>query len=320
MTPAALLGPAVSAIKQRVATSVVGLTDITDLLLVSLFSGGHSLLVGVPGLAKTTLVRAVADALDLSFKRVQFTPDLLPSDITGTEGLTDDPESGERRLTFIKGPVFAHLLLADEINRTPPKTQAALLEAMEESAVTVGGTVYPLEAPFCVLATQNPIEQVGTYPLPAAQLDRFLFLVNLDYPARDDEARIVRMLASPPKPAASVPLVRRADVLAIREALIREVPPAAVVAEAVRLVRLTRPDRGAPELIQKYVEFGASPRAAQHLVRAAKARAALRGAAAPDVTDIKALAMHVMRHRIVMRPSATVDGVSATDALNTILA
>ncbi|MEY2742760.1 MAG: hypothetical protein RIS21_1131 [Planctomycetota bacterium] len=319
VTPSTLLGPAADAIRRRVADRIVGLGDVTDLLLVSLFSGGHSLLVGVPGLAKTTLVRAVADALDLSFKRIQFTPDLLPSDITGAEGLVDDPETGERTLVFVKGPVFAHLLLADEINRTPPKTQAALLEAMEERSVTVGGVVHRLEAPFCVLATQNPIEQVGTYPLPTAQLDRFLFLVNIDYPARDDEARIVKMTVSPPRPDGSLPLVRRDDVLAAREAIHDQPAPAAVVAEAVRLARLTRPDGDVPDLVKRYVEYGASPRAAQQLVRAAKARAALRGVPAAEIADVRALAPHVFRHRLVMRPAAAVDGIGARDAVDAIL-
>ncbi|HUP19344.1 MAG TPA: AAA family ATPase [Gemmatimonadota bacterium] len=287
------------AIDAAVGRTIIGQETVRELLLVTLLSRGHALLVGVPGLAKTLLVHTMADALDCSFQRIQFTPDLMPSDITGTEVIEEDPETGRRRLRFLPGPVFAHVLLADEINRTPPKTQAALLQAMQEREVTAGGETRPLEEPFFVLATQNPIEQEGTYPLPEAQLDRFMFELAVEYPERSEEIAIVRATTGE-EPAEIRPVVSRSEVLAFQD-LVRRVPVAdEVVALAVDLARRSRPDHPqAPEAVRRYVAWGAGPRAGQNLVLGAKARALLQGRAAPDEADVRTLAPAVLRHRIV---------------------
>jgi MoxR-like ATPase len=292
---------------------IVGQRGVVEHLLVALMSGGHTLIVGVPGLAKTTLVRTMADALSLDFGRIQFTPDLMPSDITGTDILETD-QGGDRSFRFIRGPIFCNLLLADEINRTPPKTQAALLQAMQESAVTAGGRTYPLERPFMVFATQNPIEQSGTYPLPEAQLDRFMLQVDVGYPAADEELEIVRRTTSGILPEIR-PLLDHGQIRALQD-LVPRVPAADHVLEyAVRLVRSSRPrEPGAPSDIARYVSWGAGPRAAQMLVLAAKARTLLRGRFAVDLGDVAALAPAVLRHRLVLSFEAEAEGVRA-DAL-----
>jgi MoxR-like ATPase len=276
---------------------IVGQDDVVEQVLVALFTGGHCLITGVPGLAKTLLIKTVADILDLDFKRIQFTPDLMPSDITGTEILDED--QGSRRLRFVKGPIFAQIILADEINRTPPKTQAALLEAMQEFHVTAAGRTYPLDQPFFVLATQNPIELEGTYPLPEAQLDRFMFNIVISYLSEDDEVAVVTQTtgASRPGPAR---VLNGADILQFQE-LARQVVVAEEIARyAVRLVDASRPGRaGAPEFIGKWVKWGAGLRASQALVRGAKARALMHGRYHASIKDIQALAKPILRHRVM---------------------
>jgi len=275
---------------------IVGQDEVVEQVLIALFTGGHCLITGVPGLAKTLLIRTVADILDLDFKRIQFTPDLMPSDITGTEIL--DEEQGTRRLRFVKGPIFAQIILADEINRTPPKTQAALLEAMQEYHVTAAGRTYPLDRPFFVLATQNPIELEGTYPLPEAQLDRFMFNIVINYLSEDDEVQVVTRTTGgdgpPPQRILSGP-----DILQYQE-LVRQVVIAEEIARyAVRLTQASRPRDGAPEFIDKWVKWGAGLRASQALVRGAKARALMHGRYHVSVADIQALARPVLRHRVI---------------------
>jgi MoxR-like ATPase len=317
--PHARLHAAAEAIRARLKTRIVGLEGVAELLLTSLFSGGHCLLVGVPGLAKTLLVRSVAESLDLTFRRIQFTPDLMPGDVTGAEVIQEDAVTGAKEFSFRPGPLFGNVVLADEINRTPPKTQAALLEAMEERTVTVGGRKHPLDDPFCVLATQNPIEQSGTYPLPAAQLDRFMFLVHLDYPSRDDEMRIVRLTTSNAKPAES-PLVSKAELLAVRDQVLAQAAPRDVAFAATRAVRRTRPDAAdAPELIKKYVAWGAGPRGAQTLVQGAKVRAALAGRTQPTPDDVRALVVPALRHRIVLNFQAQADEIQDSAVLAALL-
>ncbi len=308
-SPHARLHAAADAIHARLRSRIVGLEEPTELLLTSLFAGGHCLIVGVPGLAKTLLVRSISESLDLTFRRIQFTPDLMPSDITGAEVIREDAATGAKEFQFRPGPLFGNVVLADEINRTPPKTQASLLEAMEERTVTVGGRKHALDDPFCVLATQNPIEQAGTYPLPAAQLDRFMFLVRLGYPSRDDEMRIVRLTTSNAT-IEETPLVAKEELLAIREALLSTPAPKAVLAAATTFARRTRPkENDAPEAVKKYVAWGVGPRGAQHLVAGAKVRAALRGRRDATVDDVRALLAPVLRHRIVMNFQAQADEV-----------
>ncbi|HUP01859.1 MAG TPA: AAA family ATPase [Gemmatimonadota bacterium] len=292
---------------------IIGQETVRELLMITLLARGHALLVGVPGLAKTLLVQSLARALDCDFNRIQFTPDLMPSDITGTEVIEEDPETGRRRLRFLPGPLFTHILLADEINRTPPKTQAALLQAMQEGEVTAGGATHPLEDPFFVLATQNPIEQEGTYPLPEAQLDRFMFELAIDYPERAEEIEIVRATTGEAGPPVE-PVVSRAEVLAFQD-LVRRAPVAAdVVAYAVDLARRSRPGHPqAPEAIRKYVGWGAGPRAGQYLTLGAKTRALLQGRMAPDRADIRTLAPAVLRHRIVANYEAEAARVTVDD-------
>ncbi len=301
-------------IKQR----IVGQHDVVEHLLVALLAGGHVLLVGVPGLAKTLLVKTLSDSLSLSFGRIQFTPDLMPSDITGTD-ILEQGEGQGRQFRFLKGPLFCNLLLADEINRTPPKTQAALLQAMQENAVTAGGQTYDMDPPFMVFATQNPIEQAGTYALPEAQLDRFMLQVDVGYPSGDDEVEIVKMTTSRGSVEAS-PSIDKSQILELQD-LVPRVPIADHVVEyAVKLVRRSRPQEvGAPDKIKRYVSWGAGPRAGQMLVLAAKARTLLRGRFAVDVGDIAALAPAVLRHRLVMSFEAEAEGVRSDDLIAGII-
>jgi MoxR-like ATPase len=304
------------ALADQIARRVVGQHEVVDLLLTALLAGGHALLVGVPGLAKTLLVQTVAQALDLQFSRVQFTPDLMPSDITGTEILEEDHATGRRVFRFVNGPIFGNMVLADEINRAPPKTQAALLQAMQEHAVTAAGTTHRLPEPFFVLATQNPIEQEGTYPLPEAQLDRFMLELKVGYPSREEEERIVA--ATTGVDTARVEPVLTAERLGAMQRLVRRLPaPPTVVQFAVQLVRGTRPDEGeASPAMKKYVGWGAGPRASQALVLAAKARAAMDGRPMPDLDDVRAVALPVLRHRIVLNFQAEADGMTVEKLLD----
>ena len=290
---------------------IVGQDEIIDQLLIALFARGHCLFEGAPGLAKTMLVNTLAEVLDLSFSRIQFTPDLMPSDITGTEVLEEDRATGRRIHRFVRGPVFAHILLADEINRTPPKTQAALLQAMQERRVTASGANYELPEPFLVFATQNPVEQEGTYPLPEAQLDRFMLHVLVDYPPEDDEVAIVQRHTI--EVGEKVAKVLSPEQILEAQALVRRVPAAEhVVRYAVRLVRATRPaDPRATEDVRERVEWGAGPRASQFLILGAKARAVLHGRYAADISDVRALAGPVLRHRLVLNYHAEAEGASA---------
>jgi MoxR-like ATPase len=289
---------------------------VVEELLIALFAGGHCLLVGVPGLAKTLLISTVAQALDLKFSRIQFTPDLMPSDITGTEILEEDAATRKRSFRFIKGPIFGNVILADEINRTPPKTQAALLQAMQEKKVTAGGETFTLDLPFFVLATQNPIEQEGTYPLPEAQLDRFMFNIRVDYPSEAEEIRIVESTTSPSTHTPSI--VLHADDILRTQALVRTVPvDSHVLKYAIRLVRATR-DETIPQ-VKQYVSWGAGPRAGQNLILGAKVRAVMSGRPIPGVEDVRAIAHPVMRHRIVTNFNADADGVSTDDIIDMLL-
>ena len=298
---------------------IIGQKNVVDHLLVALFARGHTLFVGVPGLAKTLLISTVAEALDLTFNRIQFTPDLMPSDITGTDVLEEDHTTGKRAFRFVHGPIFANLLLADEINRTPPKTQAALLQAMQEYRVTAGGRTYPLDLPFLVFATQNPIEQEGTYPLPEAQLDRFMFYVDVDYPSAEEEVQIVRATTSSARPT----LRRVLSPARIRQLqdLVLRVPAADhVVRYAVDLVRRTRPkEPGAPDFVRDYVAWGAGPRASQYLILGAKSRAVLDGRVAASEEDVRALARPVLVHRVIASFRAESDGVSSRDVVDRLL-
>ena len=315
------------ALHEAVAARVVGQESVIDLMLVALLARGHALLVGVPGLAKTLLVASLAEALDLQFGRVQFTPDLLPADITGTDVLQEDEDNQggvHRRVRFLPGPIFHNLILADEINRTPPKTQAALLQAMQERRVTVGTVTHVLPDPFQVFATRNPIEQEGTYPLPEAQLDRFLLEIHVEYPSEEEEREIARRTTS--ADVGTVPRVLSADDVRALQALVPRIPVTEeAVALAVALGRATRPasrsgtGKAGVKEVDEYVRFGAGPRGSQALVLAAKARAALRGEAAADVEDVKALVVPVLRHRLVMSYRAEAEGVRDTDVLERVL-
>ena len=298
---------------------IIGQRDIVDQLLIALLCGGHGLLVGVPGLAKTLLISTLARSLSLSFSRIQFTPDLMPSDITGTEVLEEDHGTGQKAFRFVKGPLFANIILADEINRTPPKTQAALLQAMQEHEVTAGGETLKLQEPFFVLATQNPIEQEGTYPLPEAQLDRFMFNMWIDYPSEDEEKEMVRTTTSTYD--AQVEAVLGAEEIIELQQLIRKVPAADhVIDYAVGLARSTRPGAaGAPESVGNLVSWGAGPRASQHLILGAKARAVLDGRYAASVDDVRFVAVPVLRHRIVTSFNAEAEGITAVDIVNRII-
>lgn len=293
------------ALKAEIAKIIVGQDIVVDQILLSIFSGGHALLVGVPGLAKTLMVNTLAQALGLNFKRIQFTPDLMPSDILGSEILDEN-----RTFKFIKGPIFSNIILADEINRTPPKTQAALLEAMQERSVTIAGHNYKLDLPYFVLATQNPIEQEGTYPLPEAQLDRFMFSINLDYPSFAEEVQVVKSTTSDAKQTIN-PLFTAQEIIDFQH-LIRRIPVADNVIEyAVTLVSKTRPANNlSNDYIKNYIDWGAGPRASQNLILAAKAHAAFNGKFSPDIEDVKAVAVGILRHRVVKNYKADAEGIT----------
>ncbi len=301
-------------LKKEIAKVIVGQEDAVNKVLLSVFCGGHSLLIGVPGLAKTLLVHTVSDALGLGFKRIQFTPDLMPSDILGSEILDE-----HRQFKFIKGPIFSNIILADEINRTPPKTQAALLEAMQERSVTIAGGHYSLDKPFFVLATQNPIEQEGTYPLPEAQLDRFMFSTELAYPSFEEEVQVVKDTTSNTVQEIT-PLFSAAEIIDI-QTLIRKIPVADNVVEyAVRLVGKTRPNSAeATEMVKKYLDWGAGPRASQNLILAAKGHAAVQGKYSPDIEDVQAVAIAILSHRIVKNYKAEAEGVSIGTIIESLL-
>ncbi len=304
-------------IEHELGKVIVGQKDATEQLLISLFAGGHCLITGAPGLAKTLLVRTIAQIFHLKFQRIQFTPDLMPADVTGTE-ILEDAGDGRRRMQFVKGPIFAQVILADEINRTPPKTQAALLEAMQEHQVTAAGVRYPLEEPFFVLATQNPIELEGTYPLPEAQLDRFMFNVVVDYLPEDDEVEVVKRTTSKQRETIE-PLFDGPDVLAFHE-LVRRVPVAEdLVRKAVRIAALSRPGPNAPAFVNEWVSFGAGLRAAQSLVLGAKARALLRGRFHVTLDDLLALVHPTLRHRILLGYRAEADGVNVDAVIDRLL-
>jgi len=312
------LNEKVTEIKSEIAKVIVGQDEIINQLIISLLSRGHCLLVGVPGLAKTLLIKTLAEVMDLKFSRIQFTPDLMPSDITGTEILEEDLATKKRNFRFISGPIFANIILADEINRTPPKTQAALLEAMQEHKVTAAGQTYQLPEPFFVLATQNPIEQEGTYPLPEAQLDRFMFNLWLEYPSVEEEIKVVQTTTSEYKPILNK--VVSSDELMIFQDLVRKVPIAPnVIQFAVKVSNMTRPINGnAPMYVKDWVTWGAGPRASQYLVMAAKTRAIIQGRFTPNIDDIKASMLPVLRHRIITNFSAEAEGISSIDVIKRI--
>ncbi|MEI6970110.1 MAG: MoxR family ATPase [bacterium] len=314
------LGTARDRIVAEVGKVVVGMDQVIDEMMIAIFARGHCLLVGVPGLAKTLLVSSLADCLSLAFKRIQFTPDLMPSDITGTQILQDDPDTHQRRFMFSKGPVFANIVLADEINRTPPKTQAALLEAMQEKKVTAGGEDFKLESPFFVLATQNPIEQEGTYPLPEAQLDRFFFNILVNYPSYDEEIAIMRRISG--KHDFKLDKVLSREEIIHLQDLVQRVPVADHIFNyAARLVRGTRPtEKEASDFIRQRVSYGAGPRASIYLILAGKARAILRGRYHVSVDDIKAVAAPVLRHRLILNFSAQSEGLTTDQVVQKILA
>jgi MoxR-like ATPase len=303
----------------EVAKVVIGQKAVIDQLLISLFCNGHSLIIGVPGLAKTLLVNTIASILDLTFNRIQFTPDLMPSDVTGTQVIEEDLSTGRRNFRFVKGPLFANVILADEINRAPPKTQSALLQAMQEYKVTYGGETYDLSLPFFVLATQNPIEQEGTYPLPEAQLDRFMFTILIDYPEAHEEKEIVKTTTS----AYEVELNKVLDAgeFLTFQRLIRKMPVADdVIEQTVRFVSRTRPNNpDAPEVIRKYVAWGAGPRASQYLILGAKAKAALDGRYSPNFEDVKFMCHPVLRHRIITNFAAEAEGIKSDDIVAELL-
>lgn len=308
-----------SAVRREIAKVIVGQDDIIEQLLISLIARGHCLLIGVPGLAKTLLIQTLAEALDLTFSRIQFTPDLMPSDITGTEVIQENRSTGEKEFRFVKGPIFGNIVLADEINRTPPKTQAALLESMQEHRVTAAGHTYHLPEPFFVLATQNPIEQEGTYPLPEAQLDRFMFNLWVDYPSFQEEVEIVKRTTAGAQEKPQV--VLNADQLLAAQELVRRVPvPDNVVEYAVRLVATTRVRQdGAPQFIKDFLSYGAGPRASQYLILGAKTRAVLQGRFSPEIDDVRAVAVPVLRHRIVTNFNAEAEGISSGQIVERLL-
>ena len=313
------LGQARERILHEIEKRVVGQREVVEHLLVSLFARGHCLFVGVPGLAKTLLISTLAEVLDLSFNRVQFTPDLMPSDITGTDILEEDRTTGRRELRFVKGPLFANIVLADEINRTPPKTQAALLQAMQEKRVTAGGRTYPLDPPFLVFATQNPIEQEGTYPLPEAQLDRFMFMVDVGYPSEDEEVEVVLRTTGAATQAPDKVLGPE-EILALQELVLRVPVAEDTVRYAVNLVRKSRPkEEDAPDFVRQYLAWGAGPRASQYLILAAKARAVLHGRYAAEREDVRALAMPVLRHRMLANFTAEAEGVDSAQIVGRLL-
>ncbi len=305
-------------IRKEISKVIVGQDDVVEELLISLFAKGNCLLIGVPGLAKTLLIKTLSDVLDLQFSRIQFTPDLMPGDISGSEVIEDDMSTGKKVFRFVKGPIFSNIVLADEINRTPPKTQAALLEAMQEHEVTAAGQNYKLSEPFFVLATQNPIEQEGTYPLPEAQLDRFMFNIWLEYPSAKEEVEIVRNTTL--ETYNKVNKIMAGEEIIKFQNLVRRVPVSDnVLNYAVNLVRITRPENSDDEFVKKYIDYGAGPRASQYLILGAKSRAALFGRFTPDIDDVKAVAVSVLRHRIVSNFSAEAEGISTKDIINKLL-
>lgn len=307
------------AIKKEIAKVIIGQERVIEQLLIALLSSGHCLLVGVPGLAKTLLISTIANILDLKFNRIQFTPDLMPSDITGTEIIEDDHATGKRAFRYVKGPVFANVILADEINRTPPKTQAALLQAMQEHEVTAAGQTFKLDEPFFVLATQNPIEQEGTYPLPEAQLDRFMFNIFVDYPSEQEEHQIVKTTTVTAQHSLDK-ILNAAEIISLQR-LVRRVPVSDhLIQYAVDIARATRPDNGsAPDFIKNWVSWGAGPRASQYMILAAKTRAILDGRPTPGPDDVRFAALPVLRHRIVTSFNAEADGVDTIAIVNKIL-
>ena len=303
----------------EIRKKIVGQDEVVDLLLLALLAQGHGLFIGVPGLAKTRLISTLAEAIGLQFNRIQFTPDLMPADITGTEILEEDKATGQRHFRFVKGPVFANILLADEINRTSPKTQAALLQSMQEYKVSAGGQTHTLEAPFLVFATQNPIEQEGTYPLPEAQLDRFMFSIHVDYPNLDEEVQVVASTTGTTDEAIK-PVITREQLLEMQK-LVREVPASEpVVRYAVELVRATRPgDASASDEVKKWVAWGAGPRASQYLILGGKARAITQGRTAVTAADVRALAGPVLRHRVVVNFQAEAEGITSDTIIRKVL-
>jgi MoxR-like ATPase len=312
------LREAKKAIEEELKKVIVGQEAIIEKILITLIANGHALIIGVPGLAKTLIVNTLAQVLNLSFKRIQFTPDLMPSDITGTEIIEEDKTTGKREFRFVKGPIFANIILADEINRTPPKTQAALLQAMQEYKVTVGNETYPLPQPFLVLATQNPIEMEGTYPLPEAQLDRFMFSINITYPSKNEEKEIVKLTTSAYQPNIK-PILSAKEILEL-QTLLRQVPVAEEILDyAVTLVRATRPQENSYKIIKDYVSWGASVRASQYLILGAKGKAILAGRPTPTIDDVREIAPLVLRHRIVLNFAAEADGISADDIIEKLL-
>ena len=313
------LNETVQKIKQEIGKVIIGQDTIIDQLIISLLSKGHCLLIGVPGLAKTLLIKTLAEVMDLNFNRIQFTPDLMPSDITGTEIIEEDPLSKKRNFRFIPGPIFANVILADEINRTPPKTQSALLEAMQEHKVTTAGTTYTLTEPFFVLATQNPIEQEGTYPLPEAQLDRFMFNLWLDYPSFDEEVKIVQTTTSEYIPKLNK-IVTADEIISFQE-LIRKVPVADNVIEyAVKTSNTTRPNSSnSPKFIKEWVSWGAGPRASQYLILAAKTSAVMSGRFTPNIDDVKLAMLPVLRHRIITNFNAEAEGINSVEVIKRLL-
>ncbi|MCL6493342.1 MAG: MoxR family ATPase [Ignavibacterium sp.] len=313
------LNKKITEVKSEIAKVIVGQDEIIDQLIIALLSKGHCLLVGVPGLAKTLLIKTLSEVMDLKFSRIQFTPDLMPSDITGTEVLEEDQLSKKRNFRFIAGPIFANMILADEINRTPPKTQAALLEAMQEHKVTASGVTHQLPEPFFVLATQNPIEQEGTYPLPEAQLDRFMFNLWLDYPSYEEEIKVVQTTTSGYN-AQLNKVVSAQEILTFQD-LIRRVPVADnVIQFAVKVSNMTRPVNGnSPQFIKQWITWGAGPRASQYLILAAKSRAVIQGRFTPNIDDVKAAMLPVLRHRIITNFSAEAEGISSVDVIKKLL-
>jgi MoxR-like ATPase len=314
------LSESYQALCSEIGKVIIGQQSIIEHLLISLLSRGHCLLIGVPGLAKTLLIKTLAETLELKFSRIQFTPDLMPSDITGTEIIEDNRTTGQKSFKFVHGPVFANIILADEINRTPPKTQAALLEAMQEHHVTAAGETYPLKEPFFVLATQNPIEQEGTYPLPEAQLDRFMFALWLDYPSAAEELQIVKSTTSPYVPELKH-VLGASHIIAFQD-LVRRVPVADnVIQYAVQLVSKTRPQSStAPAFVKNWIRWGAGPRASQYLILGAKTRAILQGRYTPDINDVRTIAAPVLRHRLVTSFNAEAEGVNTVQIVNKLLA
>ncbi|OGU41855.1 MAG: AAA family ATPase [Ignavibacteria bacterium GWB2_35_12] len=308
----------IKAVKKEIGKVIIGQEETIEQLLIALFARGHCLLIGVPGLAKTLLISTLSQALDLKFSRIQFTPDLMPGDITGTEVIEDNISTGQKQFRFVKGPVFANIILADEINRTPPKTQSALLEAMQEHRVTASGTTYTLEEPFFVLATQNPIEQEGTYPLPEAQLDRFMFNIWLDYPSTNEEKEIVKTTTAEYSPDVKKILIAK-EIIDFQD-LIRRVPVADNVIDfAVNFVRSTRPGNGSQQIIKDYLSYGGGPRASQYLILGAKSRAAMKGRYTPDIDDVRAVVSPVLRHRIVTNFNAEADNISPNEIVLKLL-